>query len=243
MNRAPKKPADIFPEITEDYRKVFGEDLISLILYGSGASGEYIPGKSDLNFLVVLSEGGIGNLEKAIDFVKRWRKRGVTIPLCMTKEDVTSSIDAYPVEFFTMQLDHITVYGEDVLVGLAFEPGSLRLQVERELKSKILHLRTGLLDTGGKSGPVRELIKVSFTAFMSLFKALLHLKGLAVPRGRREVIRLVAETYSIEAEIFLKCADIKEGIDRVPASEILGVCKAYLKEAARLSKIVDGMRL
>jgi len=40
MSRIPKKPEEIFSEITGDYRKIFGEDLISIILYGSGAGGD-----------------------------------------------------------------------------------------------------------------------------------------------------------------------------------------------------------
>ena len=37
MAKIPKDPAEIFPEITDDFKKVFESDLISLILYGSGS--------------------------------------------------------------------------------------------------------------------------------------------------------------------------------------------------------------
>ena len=58
MAKIPKKPEEIFPEITGDYQKIFGEDLISIILYGSGAGEDYVPGKSDLNFLITLTDQG-----------------------------------------------------------------------------------------------------------------------------------------------------------------------------------------
>ena len=67
MARIPKKPEEIFPEITGDSRKIFGEELISIILYGSGAGEDYIPGKSDLNFLITLTDRGI---EGGIVFVE-----------------------------------------------------------------------------------------------------------------------------------------------------------------------------
>lgn len=238
-----KKPEEIFSEITGDFNNVFGDDLISIILYGSGAGDDYIPGKSDLNFLVVLSEEGINNLEWAIDVVSMWRKKKVATPLFMTKSYINSSLDSYPIEFLNMKRNYVTVFGEDVLKELSFEPGLLRLQCERELKGKILHLREGLLETEGKEKRIRELIKISLTAFISIFKALLYLKGAEIPRERREVIRSVAGEFGINAAIFLKCADIKEDRERFSSSEIREIFKAYLMEVRRLSVIVDGLKV
>jgi predicted nucleotidyltransferase len=243
MAKAPKNPEEIFEEITVDFKNIFQRDLISIILYGSGASGHYIPGKSDLNFLVILSEGGIDNLDKAISTVIRWRKRQAAIPLFMTKAEIVSSLDSYPIEFLTMKKHYKLVYGEDVLGGLSFELSHLRLQFERELRGKILHLRRGLLETEGTAKRLRELIKASFTAFISLFKALLYLKGFDIPQSRRDIIRTVGDAYSIDPNIFLKCADIKEDVDSIPASEVKNLFMSYLKEIEKLSKFVDTMTL
>ena len=243
MAKIPKDPAEIFPEITDDFKKIFENDLISLILYGSGAGGHYIPGKSDLNFLVILSEGGIDNLDKAIGTVARWRKRQAAIPLFMTKEEVLSSLDSYPIEFLTMKKRYKLVYGEDILGGLSFDPSHLRLQFERELRGKILHLRRGLLEAEGQAKKLRDLIKASFIAFISIFKALLYLKGFDIPQSRRDIIRTVGDAYSIDPNIFLKCADIKEDVDSIPAAEVKDLFMSYLKEIEKLSKLVDSMTL
>ena len=39
MARIPKDPKEIFPEIIADYKNLFGDDLVSIILYGS-ATGQ-----------------------------------------------------------------------------------------------------------------------------------------------------------------------------------------------------------
>jgi hypothetical protein len=241
MAKIPENPAEIFPEITNDYKNIFGNELVSIILYGSGAGSHYIPRKSDINFLIILSKDAIGNLDNAISTVARWRKRQTAIPLFMTKAEVCSSLDSYPIEFLTMKKQYVLVYGEDILEGLSFEPSRVRLQCERELQGKILLLRRGLLKTGGQAKYVRELIKASLTAFVSIFKALLYLKGIDIPHSRRDVIRSVAEAYSIDRDVFLKCADIKEGIDRIPLSEIRPVFAAYLQEVEKLATCVDSM--
>jgi len=243
MAKVPKNPEEIFPGVTDDFKQVFGNDLLSIILYGSGAMGDYIPGKSDINFLITLTQEGIDHLDKAVLTVNRWRKRKVAIPLFMTEEDVLNSLDSYPVEFLTMKANHVTVYGKDILSMTSIEPGALRLQCERELKGKIFHLRSGFLETEGSARRLRELIKMSLNAFISIFKALLYLRSIDIPHGKRHVIQAVAGTYSIDPGVFMKCVDIREGIDRIPASDIPGIFNAYLKEVGKLSRIVDRLEI
>lgn len=239
MAKIPKSPDEIFPAITLDFKGIFGKDFLALILYGSGAAGEYIPGKSDINFLVLLTGDGMDHLDKVVETVARWRKRRVAIPLFMTEDDIMSSLDSYPIEFLNIKENHVLVYGEDILSRVSFKAYPLRLQCERELKGKIFHLRSGFLETEGRAKSIRELIKISLTAFISLFKALLFLKGIDIPSGRRDIIQAVAGEYSVDAAIFLTCTDIKEGIDRIAASDMKAVFEAYLKEITKLSQVVD----
>jgi hypothetical protein len=243
MARRPKNPEEYFPEITSDLRKAFGDDLVSVILYGSGAGGDYNPRKTDLNFIIVFGETGIGDLERAFSFVNRWSRRQVATPLFMTKAFITSSLDAYPMEFLGMKRHHLLVWGEDVLAEITVDPGYLRLQLEREIKGKLLHLRLRYLETGGKTRRIRKLIAASVTAFISIFKALLHLKGLEFPPGKREVIRAAASAFAIDPNIFLQCIDIKDGMDQYSSAEVGRIFPAYLGEVARLSEIVDTLTI
>ena len=239
MAKIPKNPEEIFAAITDDFKQIFGNDLLALILYGSGAVGHYSPGKSDINFLVILSEEGINHLDRAIGMVSQWKKSKVAIPLFMTKEDILSSLDSYPIEFLNIKTNHILVYGENVLDKISFEACNLRLQCERELKGKIFHLRTGFLEAGGRPKQLRELITVSVIAFISVFKALLYIKGVEIPQNRNEIIKTVAKTYIIDPDVFLQCLDIKEGTDHFAASDIHVIFDSYVKEIGKLSKIVD----
>lgn len=241
MARVIKKPEDVFEEITADFNKAFGKDMLSLILYGSGADGTYLPGKSDLNFLVILTDEGIKGLERAVEVVKKWRKRRVATPLFLTKNYVLSALDSFPVEFYGIRRNHILVYGEDFVSELAFEPCDLRLQLERELKAKILHLRQGFLECGGKEKDLRHLISISLKSFISLFRALLFLKCSAVPVEKREIVRAVVRAFMLDERIFDKCLDVSEGKDRFSAGDIWSLFKAYMEEIDKLCDMVDRM--
>ena len=51
-----------------------GDDLVSIILYGSATGPNFQPGKSDINFMIVLTEDGIEHLDQAFEVVSKWRK-------------------------------------------------------------------------------------------------------------------------------------------------------------------------
>jgi hypothetical protein len=241
MARMPRKPEEIFSEITGDYRKLFGEELLSIILYGSGAGEDYIPGKSDLNFLITLTDRGIDALDGALETVGRWRKRNVAIPLFMTRSFLAGSQDAYPVEFLNMKRHYRVVSGEDVLAPLAFDPLHIRLQIEREIRGKLLHLRSGFLATEGKAGKIRDLIGASLTAFVSLFSALLSLKKPEIPHGKRDIIAAAGTAFGFDATVFLKCEEIRRKADHFSSAEVRAVFRDYLREVGQLCELIERM--
>ena len=238
-----KKPEEVFDEIEKDFRAIFNDAIISIILYGSGAGSDFNPHTSDLNFLIILSEEAIDHLDKAIETVSRWRKKNVATPLFMTKSYIESSLDSYPLEFLNMKKNYILVYGEDILKDISLQPHHLRLQCEREIKGKLLLLREGFLETEGKQKRIKELIKASITAFISIFNGLLYLKGIEILPTRREIIQSVAKEIPIDQEIFMKCLDIKQDTQEFSSSEIKNLFKAYLVEVRKLWEVVDKMEM
>ena len=85
MSKTINDPKDIFQDIIDDYRGLYGDDLKSIILYGSAVGRDYRPGRSDINFMIVLSEEGIEKLDKAFKTIARWKKRKVSTPLFLTR--------------------------------------------------------------------------------------------------------------------------------------------------------------
>lgn len=239
MAKIAQDPKKIFEEIINDYKGLFGNDLISIILYGSATGRDYRPGKSDINFMIVLSEEGIEHLDKAFEVVAKWQKRKVAIPLFITEGYLESSVDVFPIEYLNFQRNHILVYGKDIVKGLSFNREWVRLQCEREIKGKLLLLREAFLETAGKGKALRDLIAQSIGAFVAIFEALLYLKEEEIPRERREVVRAVCEGFEMDGDLFEKLLDIKEGKIKLKDSEIKDLFQGYLKEVRKLSRIVD----
>jgi hypothetical protein len=142
-----------------------------------------------------------------------------------------------------MKRQYVVVSGEDVLAGLAFDPCHIRLQLERELRGKLLHLRSGYLATEGSARKIRELITVSLTAFVSLFSALLYLKTLDIPPGRRTVNTAAAAAFGFDAAVFLQCEEIRRKTDRFSPAEVREIFRSYMKEVGRLCDQIEAMEV
>jgi predicted nucleotidyltransferase len=241
MTNIPDQLQTILAGLSRDYQLAFGKDLISVMLYGSAAHGSYIKGKSDINVLVVLTPEGIRRLEDGFPLVEKWRKRDVAVPLVMTKNFIASSLDSYPIEFLNMKNNSGLIYGENVLEPLTIKPEDLRLQIERELHSKILLLREGYLESAGSARHLRNLIAQSFTACVSIFNAMLYLKQEGVPRDKRETIREMNRVFKIDANVFMLCYDIRQRKDKLSGKEVKDVFKKYMGEVEKAFHIIDGL--
>lgn len=241
MGRHIADPASIFPRITADYQTVFRDDLVSIILYGSAAGPDFQPGSSDINFMIVLTDQGIQHIDRSLDVVVKWRRRGVALPLFLTEAYVNSSLDVFPIEYLGLAGHHVRVFGKDILDGLTIQPECLRLQCEREIKGKLLLLRQAFLDCGGRGKALKTVIKGALPALIAIFKALLYLRGMAPPTGKREVIRTAAGAFGLDTGVFEGMLDIREGKSGAKNQEVAALFRGCLKEMEQLSVTIDSL--
>ncbi len=239
MGKVNKDPKKILPDIAKDYQALYGDDLVSIILYGSATGKDFQPGKSDINLMIVLTEKGIEQLDRAFALVGKWRKKGVAVPLFLTENYVTTSLDVFPIEYLNFQNNHVHVFGKEILKDLEFSPEFVRLQCEREIKGKLLLSRGAFVETEGKGKALKRLIKDALPALIAIFKALLHLKKLAVPEERREIVKAVADAFDLEYAVFEGLLHIKEETSNISDEESFQLFKGCLKEMRKLSEQVN----
>ena len=105
----------LISEFIEKIRAAAGANLVSVILYGSGAEGEFHPEYSDLNLLCVLRDASFASLSKIAEVVEWWRGKKHHPPLVLTLAELKASADTFSIEFMDMKQRHRVLYGEDVL--------------------------------------------------------------------------------------------------------------------------------
>ncbi|MBN1999558.1 hypothetical protein JW935_18535 [candidate division KSB1 bacterium] len=241
MAKIPHSPAEIFDEFSRDVINVFGGDLIAIILYGSGARNEYIYKKSDINFLVVLTEDGILYLSKSFELVKKWQPRNVAVPLFLTKEYIHSSLDSFPIEFLNMKNHYNVVFGEDVLADVQIPHESLRLQCEAQVKGKLLHLRENFIQTLGQKNALQNLLTLTLTTFTSIFNAMLVLRNVSVPKNKMVIMSTTAQVFDLDKQIFDQVIKVARKEIKMSADGLIRLTQQYVNEINKLATIVDQM--
>ena len=101
-------------EFVSRMQKAAGENLQSVILYGSAAAGDFNPEFSNLNLLCILRETSFARLSAIAPVVEWWHRHKHPAPLVMTREELERSADVFPIELLDMQQHHRVLFGENV---------------------------------------------------------------------------------------------------------------------------------
>lgn len=226
-------------ELVSRLKSAYGDNLVSVVLYGSAATGEYHEKFSDLNVLCVLKSIGVRELEKGEEAVGWWLKQKQPLPLFLSREEVDNSCDAFPIEFLDIQQNHRILYGEDVVEKIEVKTPQHRRQVEHETRSGLLRLRDRYLSLQRNKKEVAQLMLDSLPTFSTLFRHTLILGGVAAPSKKREIFQATAARFSITAEPFLTLLETREGKRKLADDEVTPLFEAYLTEITRMTAAVD----
>lgn len=115
----------------------------SVYMVGSALTADYDPKSSDINSVIVLHKMDFKFLELLAPVGKKFGKKQVAAPLIMTPAYIEDSQDVFPIEFLNIQLNHHTVWGEDIFKALKIRKSDLRHQCER-IESQTYRPQAGL---------------------------------------------------------------------------------------------------
>ena len=233
-----------FSNFIDDVKATHGENLASVILYGSAAAGDFVAQASDYNLLIALHEIRPKDLRNAQAPMREWQKMGHPLPVYFTVSELQNAADVFPIEFHQMERARKVLYGDDVLSNLRISDDFLRHQTEYELRSKLLQLRRLYIPASTSVERLCGLMSESLTSFAALFRAVLLLYKVNSPTTKREIVAATARQLKLDETPFEKIFNIRENsasntLDDVTANQIFG---DYLREIERVIDAVDKIR-
>jgi hypothetical protein len=218
-----------------------GQNLESVILYGSAADGEFDHDFSNVNLLCVLRETSFATLAAIAPAVRWWTGQKHQTPLVLTREELARSTDVFSIEMLDMKQRHRVLVGEDVLAGLQIPMRLHRAQVEYELREKLILLREQLLLVGDNRRQMWDLMLRSLPSFITLFRHTLIALGDPAPKSKREAVDALSTRIQFDSSAFMQLLDIRERKTEPKQFDVKEVFTHYLGAVQQVTAAVDKM--
>lgn len=188
--------------LVEDLRATHGDNLASVVLYGSAAAGESRELESEYNLLIALNRITPEDLRLAQAPMREWQRLGHPLPVYFTVEELTDAADVFPIEFHQMANARVVLYGRDPFEFVQLSDANLRHQTEYELRSKVIQLRRHYIPASVSIEKLSDLMSDSLSSFAVLFRAVLLLYGQQAPVAKADVVRATARLLKLDATPF-----------------------------------------
>ena len=216
-----------------------GDNLVSVVLYGSAATGEFRPGQSDLNILCLVNHADSKDLESLHGISEWWIKKGNHPPLIFTRDELNRSADVFAIELLDMKSKHRILFGPDFLTDLEVPLHLHRLQVERELRTNWLRLRQAIIAAPLTEKSHLALMTNSLSTFCSLFRHAVFALGEKIPATKREAITAAAKLTKSDATPFHQLLDLRESKLDAKAIAIEPSLRSYLLFVESVTNEID----
>lgn len=212
----------------------------SAMLYGSAARNDFVPGRSDINLMLVVNELSPEVLRSLGRAFTGWRKSIREPPLILSRSEWTRATDTFPIEITDMRHSYHVLRGSDPLQGLSVDQTDLRKALEREFRGKLLRLRQGYATYAPDPGALGSLGLESAATILVLLRGMLTLLGKPVPAEPTELASAAAQAVGFEAEHLLYVVRHRSDREwRCGAPEF----ENYMDAVERAARFLDQLQL
>jgi hypothetical protein len=224
--------------LVNDLRGIFGDRLRSVVAYGAHVEGQ--AGKP-LTCLALVSSLGVADLESCARLAARWHRNRIATPLVMPDTEFRTSLDAFPLEYGEIIRSHQRVYGSDPFEGVAIAQADLRRACETQIKSHLVHLREGFIESGGNPSAIGSLVAHSAAGFTALLRHVAWLSGSAIT-DRLAATHEGARAAGISDQVLADLLTLEQQ-QAMRTSDPARLFPEYVAAVEQLARAVDSWRV
>ena len=232
-------PEDKIKEFVKRVCEAAGSNIVSIILYGSAASGDFHPEYSNLNLFCVIRDSSFPAMQAVAPVAKWWDREKQPPPLWMTREELERSADVFTIELLDMRQHRRVLFGEDVLESLQIPTGVHRIQVEYELREKLILLRQQMLLAAENNSRLWDLLLRSVPSFATLFRHALIALGKHAPPGRREAVQALSQQVGFDSSAINQVLDVREHKAHSKGMDVRNLFARYVAAIEKVTAAVD----
>lgn len=234
---------ELLKEFVQRMTAAAAGNLVSVVLFGSAADGDFHPDYSDLNMLCFLRDASFPELAKIAPVTDWWRSRKHRPPQFITTQELSTSADVFSIEFSDIKRRYRVLYGEDLFRDLVVPMTHHRAQLEYELREKLFLLRQHLLVAAADDSKVWEVLLHSLTSFTTLFRHVLLELGEAEHLHARDAVARLSSRLKFDDSAFLQLMDVRAKHGDRWELRAKDVASRYLKAIEQVTAAVDTIQI
>lgn len=239
QTKLPTEIQSAVSSLCNQLQEILGDQLESIILYGSSLTEYFRPGQSDVNILIVLKNIDTESMNKVLDPLFLSKRYGIS-PLFLTKDGVVSSTKVFPIKFLSMQENYKVLIGEDVLENLSVNKKNLHFRCQQETLNLLMRLRRHYL-TSGASG-LSERISRVIGHFLETLKRIISLTG-EMPISNEEVLEKSEQIIGLDKTILQKAIDYRKNSTHLSHEEGELFFDDFLKAATMAARYTENLKI
>ena len=215
----------------------------AILVYGSAARGEFLPGRSNVNLLILLEQVTQPVLQAWAGPWKPWNSEKIVAPLLLTQEDLHQSADVFPLEFLNVKEHHVLLQGRDPFPAeLPINTTRLFLQCEQELRGNLLRIRQRYVEGWGRVEAVQALLPLSLTALIPCLRGVYRLLDRPSIMKSDDVLHELNVALNLDPAVFLEVWQMKRGLSTPGKHALPKLLDRYLAELSRLADRLETMK-
>jgi hypothetical protein len=212
---------------------------VAFCLYGPAVRHDTREEDREATTLLIVRDAAPAALRPIEAAIAAWTKRGNPPPLIFAEDGWRGSADVFPIEIQDMREAHLLVRGRDPFGWVPTTKEDLRRELEREIRGKLLRLRTEFVAAAPNGKALGELLLDSAGTFFVLFRAALRLADREPPQTPKALVHEVAEVAGLDATAFDWVLDRIVGHNVQPLRPYDPVGDRYVEQLERLVRFVD----
>lgn len=181
---------ETLPTIADAAKRAFGDDLQSIILYGSAAENR-LRATSDVNLLFVLTRF---EEAKANAFREQYRFAQAALNLramFLRADEIDAASEEFAQKFADIARRHVVLYGSDPFANLEISRGAITRQLRQALLNLSLRMREAYVERSLRAEQCAMTLAGSAALLRSSAATILELEGRGLHRPK-EALEIIA---------------------------------------------------
>ncbi len=194
----PQSVRERIAEWTKSLEASLGDDLVAIVLTGGVARGDYRPGESDVNAIIVVRDASFEKLDAISSAMQAARYGARLEPTILTEEELAGACDAFPLLYDEIKRSHVVIVGRDPFEDTIVHDTHRRLRIEQELREAQIGLRRVVTDALGAREAIGGAVGRKARQVRRPLRALLGLKGITCKEDLKSVLACASATYGVD---------------------------------------------